>query len=165
MSEALPWQRELIAQWLARRDAWPHALLVTGGPGIGKRILAQTLAEALLCEHPRADGSACGNCPGCHYTGAEQHPDLQRVEPVDRDNDGNTRPAQWIDVKRIRELTAWTQLTSHRGGARAAVIVPADRMNASAANALLKTLEEPPAGTFLLLVTAQPGRLPATIVS
>lgn len=165
MSDVLPWQRSIVAQWLARRSEWPHALLVTGRRGIGKRAFAQTLAAALLCERPRADGSACGDCPGCRYVVAGQHPDLRVVEPVAVDDEGNAKPQQWIEVDAVRELTAWTQVTSHRGGARVALIDPAERMNASAANALLKTLEEPPAGTSLILVTAQPGRLPATVVS
>lgn len=165
MSEALPWQREIVARWLARRDAWPHALVVTGRPGIGKRSLADTLAAALLCERPRVDGSACGECSGCRYRHAGQHPDLFVVEPVAIDDEGSAKPQQWIEVDAVRALTAWSQITSHRGGARVALIDPAERMNASAANALLKTLEEPPPGTCVMLVTAQPGRLPATVLS
>ena len=165
MSEALPWQRAIVVQWLARRGAWPHALVVAGRAGIGKRVLAETLAAALLCERPRADGSACGECPGCAYVRAGQHPDLFVVEPVARDDDGNAKPQQWIEVDAVRALTAWSQVTSHRGGARVALIDPAERMNASAANALLKTLEEPPAGAFLILVSSQPGRLPPTVLS
>lgn len=163
--EPLPWQDSLVAQWLATRSHWPHAVLVTGAPGIGKRLLARTLAEAILCETPRDDGSACGDCAGCRYARAGQHPDLRLVEPFEIDDEGNIDARQWIEVGRVRELIAWTQLTSHRGGSRVAVIAPAERMNASAANALLKTLEEPPAGTYLFLVSDQPGRLPATIVS
>ena len=75
------------------------------------------------------------------------------------------KPVEWIVVDKIRALTGWAQLTSHRGGAKVGIIDPAERMNAAAANALLKTLEEPPPGTFLLLVSHQPGRLAATIRS
>ena len=70
-----------------------------------------------------------------------------------------------IGIDRVRALTEFVQLTSHRQRAKVAVIAPAERMNAAAANALLKTLEEPPAGTYLVLVADQPGRLPATILS
>jgi DNA polymerase-3 subunit delta' len=165
MSEVLPWQRETVAQWVARRGTWPHALIVTGRRGIGKRALADALAAALLCERPRADGAACGECPSCGYVRAGQHPDFFVVEPVKLDDEGNAKPQQWIEVDAIRALTAWSQVTSHRGGARVALLDPAERMNASAANALLKTLEEPPADTFLILVASQPGRLPATVLS
>jgi DNA polymerase-3 subunit delta' len=161
----LPWQRELVAALLARRDTWGHALLVTGPAGIGKLALAETLARALVCETPRGDGSACGACPGCRYAAAGQHPDLRVVLPVEVDDEGVAKAVEWIVVDRVRALIDWVQVTSHRGGSKVALIYPAERMNAAAANALLKTLEEPPPGTYLILVSHQPGRLPATIVS
>ena len=160
----LPWQRVLVAELLLRRGRWPHALLVCGPRGIGKRVLAHWLARALLCESPVAGGAPCGTCPSCRYAAAGQHPDLRVVEPVDM-NDEEAKPVEWITVDRIRALTRWAELTSHRGGAKVAVIDPAERMNPAAANALLKTLEEPPADTFFVLVSHQPGRLPATIAS
>ena len=61
----LPWQRDIVASLLLRRAQWPHALLVTGPAGIGKRILAQSLAGALLCEAPRSGGGGCAACAGC----------------------------------------------------------------------------------------------------
>ena len=78
---------------------------------------------------------------------------------------GEWEAVDTIAVDRIRALIDFVLLSSHRQRAKVAVIVPAERMHPSAANALLKTLEEPPAGTFLILVSDQPGRLPATIVS
>ena len=161
---ALPWQRTMLASLFARRAQWPHALLVTGPAGIGKRILAEALAGALLCEAPRGDASACGGCPGCRYVAAGQHPDLRIVEPVEIDED-EVKSVEWISVDRIRALIRWAEITSHRGGAKVALIVPAERMNEAAANALLKTLEEPPRDTYFLLVSHLPGRLPATITS
>ena len=161
---ALPWQRALLDTLLARRATWAHAMLVTGPAGIGKRLLAQSLARALVCEAPAADGSACGRCPGCTYAAAGQHPDLRVVEPIEVDDD-DVKAVEWISVDRIRALIRWAGITSHRGGAKVALIVPAERMNEAAANALLKTLEEPPAATYFLLVSHLPGRLPATIVS
>lgn len=160
----LPWQRRTAAELLARRARWPHALLLTGPVGIGKRILAHWLARGLLCESPIEGGTPCGACASCRYAAAGQHPDLRVVEPVDVE-DGEAKPVEWIAVDRIRALTRWAELTSHRGGAKVALIAPAERMNAAAANALLKTLEEPPANTFFILVSHQAGRLPATIVS
>ena len=165
LAEPLPWQRRFVADMLARRSGWAHALLLTGPAGIGKRRLAEVLAGALLCESPRSGGSACGECAGCRYVAAGQHPDLRVLEPVDVDDEGVAKSVEAIVVDRVRSLTEWAQVTSHRGGSKVALIAPAERMNAAAANALLKTLEEPPSGTFLILVSHQPGRLLATVAS
>ena len=163
-TQPLAWQRDTLMELLARRARWPHALLITGRRGIGKRTLANVVARVLLCETPTANGLPCGACPGCTYAIAGQHPDLRVVEPLDF-VDEVAKPVEWIVVDKIRALTTWAQLSSHRGGAKLGIIDPAERMNAAAANALLKTLEEPPPDTFLLLVSHQPGRLPATIRS
>ena len=159
-----PWQAPAAGEWLARRGRWPHAVLVAGPPGIGKRVLADWLARTLLCERPAVDGAPCGECPSCRYARAGQHPDLRIIEPVD-DDEENPKPVEWIVVDRIRALVRWSGLTSHRGGAKVALIDPAERMNPAAANALLKTLEEPQPDTYFLLLSHQPGRLPATIAS
>ena len=162
----LPWQPDAARAALAQRATWPHALLVHGPHGIGKHALALNLAQALLCEAPQADGLACGECAGCRYAIAGQHPDLMRLELLLIDPDEGTLAAvETIGIDRVRALTAFVQLTSHRQRAKVAVISPAERMNAAAANALLKTLEEPPPGTFLILVSDQPGRVPATVLS
>jgi DNA polymerase-3 subunit delta' len=164
--EALPpWQDAAAAAALAERARWPHALLLTGRQGVGKRLLAMHLARALLCEAPRSDGSACGHCASCGLVERGSHLDLRLIEPIAYDEEGNATPADAITVEPIRELIEFAQLSSHRRGAKVAVIVPAEALNAAAANALLKTLEEPPPRTYLLLVSHQPGRLPATIVS
>jgi len=160
-----PWLAPLAHELLGRRARFPHALLLSGQEGIGKRDLALVLAQSLLCETPRNDGLACNTCASCHYVTAGQHPDLRLVEPFDVDEDGVATAVEWIAVDKVRALIDWAQLTSHRRVAKVAVVAPAERMNAAAANALLKTLEEPPAGTYLLLVTHQPGRLAPTIVS
>ena len=160
-----PWQREAAAAALQARARWPQALLIVGRRGIGKRILALHFAQALLCEQPNADGSACGRCPSCIYVVNGSHPDLRLIEPVERDDEGNATPADEIVIARVRELFEFTQLSTHRQRAKVAVIVPAETLNAAAENALLKTLEEPPAATYLIPVSHQPGRLRATIVS
>ena len=160
-----PWQRDAARTALGHRTRWPHALLVAGREGIGKRSFALELARSLLCESPAADGLACGTCASCRYSRAGQHPDLRLVEPIEIDDDNVATPSLWITVAHVRALIDWAALTSHRRVAKVAVIVPAERMNPAAANALLKTLEEPPAGTYLILVAHQPGRLPATIRS
>ena len=161
----LPWHRDLATATLRQRSQWPQALLVAGRRGLGKRALALHFARALLCESPRADGDACGVCPSCVYAAAGAHPDLRLIEPLLTDEEGNVTVVDTITVDRIRELTAFTQLSTHRHRAKVAVIAPAEAMNAAAANALLKTLEEPPADTYLMLVSHQSARLPATIAS
>jgi DNA polymerase-3 subunit delta' len=163
--ELLPWQLAFARSAMAARATWPHALLIDGPRGIGKRTLALNFARALLCESPAADGLGCGACAGCRYVLAGQHPDLQMVEPFRIGDDGEVEPLDTIPVDRIRALIDWVQLTSHRGRAKVAVIVPAESMHVAAANALLKTLEEPPSATYLMLVAHQPGRVPATLRS
>ncbi len=160
-----PWHEEALSAMLARRATWPHALLLQGPAGIGKEALALAMAQALLCESPGVDGRACGACPSCRYAIAGQHPDLLRVTQLSFGDDGEPEWKETIGVDRIRDVTSFTQLSAHRQRAKVVVIAPAERMNANAANALLKTLEEPPPATYLILVTAAPGRLPATIVS
>ena len=162
----LPWQLDAARAALMQRASWPHALLIHGPRGMGKHALALNFAQALLCEAPRADGLACGECAGCRYAAAGQHPDLMRLELLVIDpEEGTLAVVETIGIDRVRALTEFVQLTSHRQRAKVAVIAPAERMNAAAANALLKTLEEPPPGTFLILVSDQPGRVPATILS
>jgi DNA polymerase III subunit delta' len=161
-----PWQHDAARAALAQRATWPHALLIHGPRGIGKHALALNLALALLCEAPRVEGLACGRCPGCRYAIAGQHPDLLRLELlVIGEGDGTLKTVDTITIDRVRALTEFAQLSSHRHRAKVAVIAPAERMNVAAANALLKTLEEPPPGTYVMLVCEQPGRLPPTIVS
>ncbi len=162
----LPWQAEAVRSMLSARASWPPALLIHGRRGIGKHALALNLAQALLCELPQEDGLACGRCASCRYAVAGQHPDLLRLELSEFDSDeGEFVAVDTIAIARIRMLIDFVQITSHRQRAKVAVIAPAERMNPQAANALLKTLEEPPPGTFLILVADQPGRLPATIRS
>ena len=162
----LPWQTRVAAELLAKRDTFPHALLIHGPRGLGKHALALGLAQGLLCETPRADGLGCGTCPGCHYAIAGQHPDLMRLELLQVDEEtGELEAVDHIKIDRVRGVIAALELSSHRQRARVAVIAPAERMNPEAANALLKTLEEPPAGAYLILVSDAPARLPATIVS
>jgi len=161
----LPWHRDLAAAMLKQRARWPQALLIAGRRGLGKRALALHFARALLCEAPLAGGDACGVCPGCLYVDAGAHPDLRLIEPLILDEEGNVTLVDAITVDRIRELTLFTQLSTHRRRAKVAVIAPAETMNAAASNALLKTLEEPPDDTYLMLVSHQSERLPPTIVS
>lgn len=162
----LPWQRDWLASRLCDGDRAHHALLITGPEGLGKKTLALNFAQALLCESPRADGLACGTCAGCGYVAARTHPDLRVLDLWEVDEKG----AAWervdtIAIDRVRSLVDMAQSSTFRDGRRVAVIAPAERLNAAAANALLKTLEEPPAGMRLLLASSQPGRLLPTVAS
>ena len=134
-------------------------------PRIGQTSAGAAFRTCLALRGAADNGEACGVCPSCGYVAQGTHPDLQLIEPVTYDEEGNRTPADAINVERVRELIEFSQLSPHRQRAKVGLIAPAEAMNAAAANALLKTLEEPPAGTFLLLVSHQPARLPPTIVS
>lgn len=153
----LPWLAE-ACQTLQRARAagrFPHALLIHDQPGSGGEWLATFAAQAVLC---RAEDPPCGHCEDCRRIAAGTHPDLLRTTPLE--------DSQSIRVEQVRELCSELALTSHgRAGASVAIIAPADAMNVNAANALLKTLEEPRAGVTLVLVSAMPSRLPATVRS
>ena len=139
------------------RGRLPHALLISGQEGIGKRVLAIQLAHSLLCEQPGADGQPCGQCAACGWLQAGTHPDLLWLLPEEA--------GKAIKVDQVRALTSELCMTSHAGRYKVAIIQPADAMNRNAANSLLKTLEEPTDNTLVVLLTALPGRLPATIRS
>ena len=159
-----PW---LAPAWQLLADALRsgrihHALLFGSPRGYGKRALADAFAAAALCPQRGADGRACGVCRSCLLVAAGSHPDLVRVTFELRD-DGKTRTELTVD--QLRALGHRLALSSQFGGLQIAVIDPADAMNASAANALLKTLEEPASATIIVLVADDPSRLPATIRS
>ncbi|MEP7044850.1 MAG: DNA polymerase III subunit delta' [Dokdonella sp.] len=153
------WQR--LASGLAGQRLH-HGLLVAAPAGYGKRALVEAFAAAALCTQRSADGHACGVCRSCRLVAAGSHPDLARVTFELRD-DG--KPRTEITVDQIRALSQRLALSSQFGGLQLALIDPADRLNASAANALLKTLEEPATATIIVLVADDPARLPATIRS
>jgi DNA polymerase-3 subunit delta' len=132
-----------------------HALLIHEAPGTGGEWLAYWTAQLVLCAHPSQ--APCGQCPACRHVSQRQHPDLISVTPAGE--------SAQIRIEQVRELAADLALTAHQGGYKVGVICPADGMNRFAANALLKTLEEPPGGTLLALVASVPSRLPATLLS
>jgi len=159
-----PWHAEPWSKLVARRaqDRLPHALLLCGASGLGKRAFADALAAALLCQRPSVDGTACAECRACRFVQAGSHPDLVRINMELRD-DG--KPRTEIIVEQIRHLSERLALTPQFGGWQIALIDPADAMNVSASNALLKTLEEPTSATMIALIADQPARLSATIRS
>lgn len=131
--------------------------MFSGPPGLGKRRFAEDFARAALCEQPQADGAACGQCHACHLFEAGTHPDFALIEP---EAAGKT-----IRIDAVRTLIEFLSLTRSFGRYKVAIVEPADAFNINAANALLKTLEEPPEGVLLMLVTSRPSALPATVRS
>jgi DNA polymerase-3 subunit delta' len=160
---AMPWHAADWARLQVRRerDALPHALLLCGPAGLGKRVFAQRFVRGLLCGHAQG-GEACGQCRSCLLLDAGTHPDVVTLSFGLR-KDGTPRTE--IVVEQIRDLSARLAMSSQFGGWQVALIDPADAMNAAAANALLKTLEEPAARTMLILLADAPWRLPQTIRS
>ncbi len=161
---APPWHAEPWARLQARRQrgAMPHALLVCGAEGLGKRSFAQRFIHGLLCQQPGDDGQACGHCRSCLLLAAGTHPDRVALTFGLRKD---RTPRSEIVVDQIRQLSARLAMASQFGGWQVALIDPADAMNAAAANALLKTLEEPATQTLLVLLADAPWRLPQTIRS
>jgi DNA polymerase-3 subunit delta' len=158
-----PWHDDAWARLQARRerDALPHALLLAGPAGLGKRDFLAAFVKGLLCQNP-TDGAPCGVCRSCQLVAAGTHPDVVTLTFGLR-KDGVTRSE--IVVDQIRDLSQRLAMSSQFGGWQIATVDPADAMNAAAANALLKTLEEPTQATLLVLVADEPARLPATIRS
>ena len=174
--DLLPWHGAPLRSLLSRRDALPHAVLVYGRQGIGKVVFARAIAQSLLCESPH-QSVACGTCAACGWFTQGNHPDFRELMPEalsadDADPEATSDPeakekkkSKEIKVEQIRDIADFMTLSTHRDGFRVLLIHPAETLNANAANALLKTLEEPPPRTLILLVTEQIGRLLATIKS
>ncbi|MDR5738399.1 MULTISPECIES: DNA polymerase III subunit delta' [unclassified Caballeronia] len=176
-----PWQSDDWQRIQQLRAHWPHALLLHGEAGIGKLHLAQHLAQGLLCETPAANGEPCGACPACLWFSQGNHPDYRAVLPealaglagddasADKSDDGDSKksraPSKEIKIEQVRALLDFCGVGSHRGGLRVVLLYPAEALNVAAANALLKTLEEPPSGVVFLLVSARIDRLLPTIIS
>ena len=162
MTVLLPWHEAAWQALAARRAAGrvPPALLVTGARGLGKRAFAERFARALLCS---TDAGPCGACQSCVLFAAGNHPDHRVLQRAVDEETGKQRKD--ITVDQVRELIEDLQLSSQRGGWKTTLVEPADALNRNAANAFLKTLEEPPARTLLVLITARPDRLLATVRS
>lgn len=158
MLEIYPWQENQLRRLLEMQqlNRLPHALLLSGPDGIGLNQFAQTFAMQMLCLDNNTE-SACGTCQSCHLFTAGTHPDLTIIEPEEK--------GKQIKIAQIRELIDYVALKSFSGNLKIAIIEPADAMNRATANALLKTLEEPPSQSMLFLLSHRPSNLPITIRS
>ncbi|MGL6071926.1 DNA polymerase III subunit delta' [Craterilacuibacter sp.] len=165
-----PWQ---LADWQrigTELTRLPNAWLFTGMAGSGKLEFAEHLAQALLCDSPQSDHSACGQCESCRWFASGSHPDFRRLTPiVESEEEGKegkpTRKLALIKIEAVREIIEFLQLSSHRHGQRVVLVEPAESLNLASANALLKVLEEPPPDVIFLLVAHSPQRLLPTIKS
>lgn len=160
MSNLTPylWQQ---AQWhrltsISDSGSLPHALLFDGPEGTGKSHFSRVFAQRALCKQPTETGP-CGECKDCQLIKADTHPDFYVVEPEEK--------SRYIKIDQIRSLTDSLQQTAQQGGMKVAILHPAEALNENAANALLKTLEEPSEHTLLILVCHSASRLMATIRS
>ena len=174
---ALPWLTRPLVQTLASQRG--HALLIHGGTGAGVLPFVLTLAQSWLCEAARADGLACGRCGSCRLVQSHLHPDLQvlmpealrrqhawlRVDDKAEGDDAKRKPSKQIRVDEVRSVIDWVFKTSGRGRGKVVVLHPAESINSQSANALLKTLEEPPPGTRIALTCADPALLLPTVLS
>lgn len=166
----------------SRRAQLPHALLLSGHSGIGKFALAQAFVAGLLCEQPDDGGVACGQCSACHWLHQGNHPDLRWVIPealrpillahlTEEEGGGATtekaekKASQEIKIDEIRALDSFLSVGTHRQGLRIVGVYPAEAMNRNTANAILKSLEEPAAGTLFLLISSNQNQLLPTIRS
>lgn len=156
-----PWQR---AQWdrvlkQAQQQKIPHAFLLNGVEGIGKKKFAETLASYLLCEQTSGSHQqfACGVCKQCRLIASETHPDFKNICPEEG--------SSVLKVDAIRNMVDFFAQSSMQGGRKLAVLEPAESLNHNAANALLKTLEEPSGDSVIILVSHSAGQLLPTIRS
>ncbi|NNF67058.1 MAG: DNA polymerase III subunit delta', partial [Gammaproteobacteria bacterium] len=153
----LPWHGPQLQQLQESfaADRLPHALLLRGAGGLGKRSFASNIAHRLLCQSK--DLEACGSCRSCLLLASGNHPDFFRI--------GLEDDKKQIRVEQIRGLIGKLALTSQLQGFKVAIISPAEAMNVNAQNSLLKTLEEPPSRTVIMLVSDNPATLAPTVLS
>ena len=162
------WRRALRS--IAAMEEPPHALLLAGPARTGRTLLALELAGLLNCEAPDFDERPCNECRACRLITERNHPDVLHLEPGDSfcRGGGGHQPhpgSRDIRICQVRGLIESVSRYPFEGRFRVLVIEPADRMGLEAANTLLKTLEEPPPATVLILVTAAPENLLETIRS
>jgi DNA polymerase III subunit delta' len=158
-NDILPWQTPIWNFMLSRyqQKRLPSAFLFEGANGIGKKIFSHAFAGLLFCQSNNLDKS-CGKCNACHLLKSGAHPDFICIS-----NEGLSKA---IKIDQIRTLNEAVFKTTHfQEGCRVVIIEAAHHLNTAAANALLKTLEEPPRNVFFILLTDSPHRISATIRS
>lgn len=176
-----PWLEDNWLQLQQLRARLPHAMLFYGPQGIGKTDFVELFAQSLLCEDVQPGGYPCGACASCGWFAQHNHPDYRRVRPEVLDGEdaaedaeggeekktvkASKAPSKEIKIDQIRALSDFMNVSTHRSGMRVIVLYPAEGLNTAAANALLKTLEEPPPDTIFLLVSNRLDRLLPTILS
>ena len=152
-----PWQQSLWQNWqqLLSQGRLHHAILLVAAKGSGREVLAKQLAQTVLCHN--CETEPCGVCHSCQLFAAQTHPDFHRVAPPEE--------GKQIGVDAIRQCNRWAVETSQLGGQRVIMIEHADALGEAAANALLKTLEEPPSGCQFILTAQSLDNLLPTINS
>ena len=183
-SGIFPWFDRDWQKLTGNPDQFHHGLLLKGRPGIGKREFALQLCRYLMCTDA-FESRPCGDCQNCRLLDAGTHPDFHVLtteqESVDgrlalvseysnryqdsRERDRRAKPTTVINIDQVRTLIERFAVHSHIAHTRVALILPADRLNINAGNALLKVLEEPPEDSLFILVSAESHRLPMTIRS
>jgi len=176
------WQSQSWDYFQSLRGRMPHAFLLYGPQGIGKTLFAEHMAQSLLCDNPDAQGHACQVCGSCGWFSQYSHPDYRRVRPELLDEEeasatdaeseaapktskASKAPSKEIVINQIRGLSDFMNISTHRQGKRVIVLYPAEALNIPAANALLKSLEEPNADTVFILVSNSLDKLLPTILS
>lgn len=155
-----PWQQP---QWQhmvsnVQHDTLAHGFLFSGPKGVGKETFADEFAQYLLChQNVMGKDKPCGQCPSCLLIASGMHPDIKIIAPEGA--------SETIQVDQIRELIHYLSLRPHHANHKVAILYAADRMNVNAANSLLKSLEEPPTASMLILTTCRPNSLLPTIKS
>lgn len=157
-AELMPWHAPAAAQL---RAAWtagrlPHGLVISGAEGLGLPAFANWIASAVLCDD-RAQFDPCGHCASCQLVSAATHPDLHWIVPEEG--------KQQIAIEQVRGACERLAKTSYRQGYKVAIFDPSHQMTIAAANSLLKTLEEPAAGSLIILLTSRLTALLPTIRS
>jgi len=169
-----PWLTAPLQQALHMQQHGAHALLLSSLPGLGAFALGQAVAKAALCEAAAAGEPACGQCTACHLFDQRSHPDLYFLLPAalrvqlgwqEPEAEGKAKPSQEIRIDEVRAFLNFAQATRARSRGKVVLVHPAEAMNTVAANALLKTLEEPSASLSFVLVTESPDLLLPTIRS
>lgn len=178
-----PWQQDDWQRLQQYRERLPHAILFHGQEGSGKVHFAENFAQSVLCERPTIDALACGACEACGWFSQYSHPDYRRVrpevlyaedaessaetdeEPAGKKTASSRNPSKEIRIDQIRALATFMNVSTHRAGLRVVLLYPAEALNGASANALLKTLEEPPPNSLFLLISHRYDRLLPTIRS